>query len=307
MFSWMEKKNQGTLIFMANFFFLRQFSSQKYRSENQKLITRRRKKTDSSHVPQGFRSLANLTKKKVANIYWFWSIKSDLVFAFLCFISLLINIFWFWTVVWANSKKCGKPRWESALFLIFHTLNNKDKCRHQSALLTRLVGVVCGLLLDHHVSWWEPVLMRVWVWMRVGVRVSVRVRVGVRSVPLSVSVSRSAAVPGPCHVGHPLVQRVQVLLLKALLQVGHAGVRVLPMITTSTTAAAATTTTSAPWTSTPAGSSSTAAMSRWGRWHALEGLPLWWELGAHGVSWRALIPGTETWDTAAHVRISHSF
>lgn len=75
--------------------------------------------------------------------------------------------------------------------------------------------------------------------MRVGVRVRVRVRVGVRSVPLSVSVSRSAAVPGPCHVGHPLVQRVQVLLLKALLQVGHAGVRVLPMITTSTTAAAA--------------------------------------------------------------------
>lgn len=23
--------------------------------------------------------------------------------------------------------------------------------------LTRVIGVVCGLLLDHHVGWWEPV------------------------------------------------------------------------------------------------------------------------------------------------------
>lgn len=66
--------------------------------------------------------------------------------------------------------------------------------------LTRFVGVVCGFLLDHHVSWWKPVWMRVWV----------------GPVPL----------PGPRagHVSRPLVQRVQVFLLKALLQVGHAGV-----------------------------------------------------------------------------------
>lgn len=63
-----------------------------------------------------------------------------------------------------------------------------------SLSLTRFVGVVCGLLLNHHVGWWEPVW--VWVWMWVGMRV--------RSVP----VSRSAPVARPCHVSRPLIQRV---------------------------------------------------------------------------------------------------
>lgn len=127
--------------------------------------------------------------------------------------------------------------------------------------LTGVVGVVCGLLLHHHVGRGEPV------------------RVGVGSVP------RSAPVPGPPrHVSRPFVQRVQVFLLEALLQVGHAGVRVLAVV-------APTPTSTTTWTPTP--SHSTAAMSGWGRGHALKGLCWWRELGAHGLPRRALIPGTD--------------
>lgn len=115
--------------------------------------------------------------------------------------------------------------------------------------------------------------MWVWVW--------VRVRVGVRSV--HVPLSLSGPVRGACHVSRPLIQRVQVFLLKALLQIGHAGVRVLPVITPST-ATTTTAATSAPRPSTPASTGSTAAMSRRGRWHALKGLSWWGKLGAHGVS-----------------------
>lgn len=153
--------------------------------------------------------------------------------------------------------------------------------------LTRVVGVVCGLLLDHHVGRWEPV------------RVGVRVRVWVRRVGVGVglgvggSVSCSAPVPAAGHLTGPLVKRVQVFLLKALLQVRHAGVRVLAVVSsasasaTSTSSATATAATDAP------ASGCSAAMSRRRRWHALKGLAWWWELGAQRFSWRALIPGTE--------------
>lgn len=137
--------------------------------------------------------------------------------------------------------------------------------------LTGFVGVVCGLLLHHHVGWWKPVW--VWVWMWVAVR------------SMAMPVSWSIPVPRPRHVSRPFVQRVQVFLLKALLQVGHAGVRVLPMITPAASA-------SASWPSAATYTGSAAAMSRWSRWHALEGLAWWGELRAHGVSWRSLIPGT---------------
>lgn len=137
-----------------------------------------------------------------------------------------------------------------------------------SGRLTRVVGVVCGLLLHHHVGWGEPV------------RVGVRMGVGVGSVP----VSRSTPVPGARHVGRPLVQRVQVFLLEALLQVGHAGVGVLAVVAP---ASAPSTT----WTPTP--SHPAAAMSGRGRGHALKGLCWWRELGAHGLPRRALVPGTD--------------
>lgn len=105
------------------------------------------------------------------------------------------------------------------------------------------------------------------------------------------SVSCSAPVPAAGHLTGPLVKRVQVFLLKALLQVRHAGVRVLAVVSsasaTSTSSATATASTDAP------ASGCTAAMSRRRRWHALKGLAWWWELGAQRVSWRALIPGTE--------------
>lgn len=135
--------------------------------------------------------------------------------------------------------------------------------------LTRVVGVVCGLLLHHHVGRGEPV------------RVGVRVGVGVGSVP----VSRSAPVPGARHVGRPLVQRVQVFLLEALLQVGHAGVGVLAVVAP---ASAPSTT----WTPAPSHPVA-AAMSGRGRGHALKGLCWWRELGAHGLPRRALVPGTD--------------
>lgn len=54
--------------------------------------------------------------------------------------------------------------------------------------LTRLISVVSGFLLDHHMGWREPL--------------------------------RSHC----AHVGCSLVQRVQEFLLEALLEVGHAGV-----------------------------------------------------------------------------------
>lgn len=54
---------------------------------------------------------------------------------------------------------------------------------------------------------------------------------------------------------------------------------------------APTPTSSTTWTPTP--SHSAAAMSGWGRRHALKGLCWWWELGAHGLPRRALIPGTD--------------
>lgn len=160
---------------------------------------------------------------------------------------------------------------KAAFRLTFNRISNervhhKNRPLTHNTSLTGVVGVVCGLLLDHHVGWWEPVWVWVGMWVWVG--------------SMAVSVSRPTPVPGPRHVSRPLVQRVQVFLLKALLQVGHAGVRVLPVIPSSTPAASST-------------SSPTAAMSRWGRWHALKGLPRWWELGAHGVSCRTLIPGTE--------------
>lgn len=100
------------------------------------------------------------------------------------------------------------------------------------------------------------------------------------------AVSRSTPVPGPSHVSRPLIQRVQVLLLEALLQVGHAGVGVLTVVAPTPTPSSATT-----WTPTPA--HSTPAMSGWDRGHALKGLCWWWELGAHGLPRRALIPGTD--------------
>lgn len=100
------------------------------------------------------------------------------------------------------------------------------------------------------------------------------------------AMSWSAPVPGPRHVSRPLVQRVQVFLLEALLQVGHAGVRVLAVVAPTPTSSSSTT-----WTPTP--SHSAAAMSGWGRGHALKGLCWWWELGAHGLPRRALIPGTD--------------
>lgn len=97
-------------------------------------------------------------------------------------------------------------------------------------------------------------------------------------------VSVSCSAPG--HLTGPLVKRVQVFLLKALLQVRHAGVRVLTVVSSassaSTSAAA----------EAPA-SGCTAAVSRRRRWHALKGLAWRWELGAQRLSWRALIPGTE--------------
>ena len=99
--------------------------------------------------------------------------------------------------------------------------------------------------------------------------------------------SRSAPVPGRRHVSRPLIQRVQVLLLEALLQVGHAGVGVLAVEAPSPTPS------STPTPGAPTPSHSTAAVSGWGRGHALEGLCWWWELGAHGLPRRALIPGTE--------------
>lgn len=116
------------------------------------------------------------------------------------------------------------------------------------------------------------------------VRVRVRVGVGMR-----VSVSCSA----PGHLTGPLVKRVQVFLLKALLQVRHAGVRVLTVVSSASSASSTSaTTTTAAATDAPA-SGCPAAMSRRRRWHALKGLAWWWELGAQRVSWRALIPGTE--------------
>lgn len=60
--------------------------------------------------------------------------------------------------------------------------------------LTRLISVVSGFLLNHHMSWREPLR-------------------------------------GHCaHVGWSLVQRVQEFLLKALLEVGHTGVWVLSVV-----------------------------------------------------------------------------
>lgn len=60
--------------------------------------------------------------------------------------------------------------------------------------LTRLISVVSGLLLDHHMGWREPLR-------------------------------------GHCaHVGRSLVQWVQEFLLEALLEVGHAGVWVLSVV-----------------------------------------------------------------------------
>lgn len=105
--------------------------------------------------------------------------------------------------------------------------------------------------------------------------VRVQLWVWVRSVAVVVSVA--AHVPRTCHVGGALVQRVHVLLLKALLQVRHAGVRVLPMVAPSTAAS------SAPRSPTCAAAAA-AAVAGWGRRHALEGLRLWGELGAQGVS-----------------------
>lgn len=101
------------------------------------------------------------------------------------------------------------------------------------------------------------------------------------------SVSCSAPVPAPGHLTGPLVKRVQVFLLKALLQVRHAGVRVLAVVSSTSSTSTSATTTDAP------ASGRTATMSRGRRWHALKGLAWWWELGAQRVSWRALIPGTE--------------
>lgn len=85
---------------------------------------------------------------------------------------------------------------------------------------TRFISVVSGFLFDHHMG---------------------------RSKPLRMC---------PSHVGHSVVQRVQVLLLEVLLRrIRQAGVRVLPMVTAA---------------SAPAGV---------GRMHALQGLALgreWW-------------------------------
>lgn len=133
-----------------------------------------------------------------------------------------------------------------------------------SVTLTGLVGVVGGLLLHHHVGRGEPV------------------RVGV-----------GAPVPGGARgVSRPLVQRVQVLLLEALLQVGHAGVRVLAVVAPTSSTSSSSTATTTTWTPTP--SHATAAMPGWGGGHALKGLCWWWwELGAHGLPRRALVPGTD--------------